>query len=85
MHTQALSPVTKLAMLTYDGLTHDGLTMPLKIACGAAAMLMVAALIEAFWSPSPDIPNSVKYIGGALLWVAVFVYLSTAGRWERRT
>ena len=57
----------------------------IQIACGAAAMLMVAALIEAFWSPSPDIPNPVKYIGGALLWVAVFVYLSTAGRWERRT
>jgi uncharacterized membrane protein SpoIIM required for sporulation len=55
----------------------------IQIACGAAAMLMVAALIEAFWSPSPVIPNSVKYTGGALLWVAVIVYLSTAGRWER--
>jgi len=57
----------------------------IQIACGAAAMLMVAALIEAFWSPSPDIPNFVKYAGGALLWVVVFVYLSTAGRWERES
>ena len=56
----------------------------IQIACGAAAMLMVAALIEAFWSPSPAIPNFVKYAGGALLWVVVFVYLSTAGRWERK-
>jgi uncharacterized membrane protein SpoIIM required for sporulation len=55
----------------------------IQIACGAAAMLMVAALIEAFWSPSPVIPNFVKYTGGALLWVVVIVYLSTAGRWER--
>lgn len=55
----------------------------IQIACGAAAMLMVAALIEAFWSPSPFIPNFVKYTGGALLWVVVIVYLSTAGRWER--
>jgi uncharacterized membrane protein SpoIIM required for sporulation len=54
-----------------------------QIACGAAAMLMVAAMIEAFWSPSLAIPNSVKYTGGALMWVAVIVYLSTAGRWER--
>ena len=57
----------------------------IQIACGAAAMLMVAALIEAFWSPSPVIPNSVKYAGGALLWLAVIVYLSTAGRWERES
>jgi len=57
----------------------------IQIACGAAAMLMVAALIEAFWSPSPVIPNVVKYTGGALLWVAVIVYLSTAGRWERES
>lgn len=57
----------------------------IQIACGAAAMLMVAALIEAFWSPSAVIPNFVKYTGGALLWVVVIVYLSTAGRWERES
>jgi uncharacterized membrane protein SpoIIM required for sporulation len=57
----------------------------IQIACGAAAMLVVAALIEAFWSPSPDIPNVVKYAGGGLLWMVVFVYLSTAGRWERES
>ncbi len=55
----------------------------IQIACGAAVMLMVAALIEAFWSPAPFIPNWVKYSGGALLWILVIVYLSTAGRWER--
>ena len=55
-----------------------------QIACGAAAMLMVAALIEAFWSPSP-IPNLVKYSVGGLLWVLVFVYLTTAGLWERES
>jgi uncharacterized membrane protein SpoIIM required for sporulation len=55
----------------------------IQIACGAAAMLFVAALIEAFWSPAP-IPAGVKYAGGALLWFLVAVYLSTAGRWEKR-
>lgn len=54
-----------------------------QIAGGAAAMLIVAALIEGFWSPSA-IPNIVKYSVGGLLWVLVFVYLSTAGLWEKK-
>lgn len=56
----------------------------IQIACGAAAMLFIAALIEGFWSPSLAIPNPIKYAGGAILWILVFVYLSTAGRWERK-
>ena len=50
-----------------------------QIASGAAAMLVVAALIEAFWSPAP-IPALVKYIVGACLWVLVAVYLTFAGK-----
>lgn len=50
-----------------------------QIAAGAAVMLMVAALIEAFWSPS-DIPNMIKYSVGSSLWVLVFLYLGFAGR-----
>jgi uncharacterized membrane protein SpoIIM required for sporulation len=55
----------------------------IQVACGAAAMLVVAALIEGFWSPSA-IPSVIKYAVGGLLWVVVLVYLSTAGRWERK-
>src|SRR5262245_13132417 len=54
----------------------------IQIAAGAAAMIAVAALIEAFWSPAP-IPNAVKYAGGGLLWMVVIVYLGTAGLWEK--
>jgi uncharacterized membrane protein SpoIIM required for sporulation len=54
-----------------------------QIACGAAAMIAVAALIEAFWSPAP-IPSIVKYSVGGLLWVLVIVYLATAGLWEKK-
>jgi len=54
----------------------------IQIATGAAAMIAVAALIEAFWSPAP-IPNAVKYAGGGLLWMVVIVYLGTAGLWEK--
>jgi uncharacterized membrane protein SpoIIM required for sporulation len=55
----------------------------IQIACGAGAMLFIAALIEGFWSPSLAVPSAVKYTVGAILWVLVFVYLSTAGRWDR--
>ncbi len=55
----------------------------IQIAGGAAAMLVVAALIEGFWSPAA-IPSFVKYSVGGLLWILVFVYLGTAGLWERK-
>jgi len=64
-----------------ESLRHRGLEA-IQIACGAGAMLVVAAMIEAFWSPS-NIPAAVKYSVGSVLWVLVFVYLTTAGRWER--
>lgn len=52
------------------------------IALGAGAMLFVAALIEAYWSPLP-IDASIKFSLGGLLWLLVFVYLAFAGREER--
>lgn len=67
---------TRLESLRYRGLEA------IQIACGAGAMLVVAAMIEAFWSPA-NIPAAVKYSVGSILWVLVFVYLTTAGRWER--
>ena len=67
---------SRLESLRYRGLEA------IQIACGAGAMLIVAAMIEAFWSPS-SIPVAVKYSVGSFLWVLVFVYLGTAGRWER--
>ncbi|HET6422444.1 MAG TPA: stage II sporulation protein M, partial [Planctomycetaceae bacterium] len=50
-----------------------------QLAGGAAAMLVIAALIEAFWSPAP-IPALWKYTVGTGLWVLVAVYLTLAGR-----
>ncbi len=50
-----------------------------KVAFGAALMLVVAAGIEAFWSPSP-IPSTIKYIVGLASWVFVYAWLALAGR-----
>ncbi|HYP77395.1 MAG TPA: stage II sporulation protein M [Polyangiaceae bacterium] len=49
------------------------------LALGAAAMLCIAALIEAFWSPS-SLPESVKFAFSALAWLSVFGFLAFAGR-----
>lgn len=49
-----------------------------QIAGGAAVMLVVAALIEAFWSPA-DVSPILKYSVGSVLWFIVFLYLAFAG------
>ncbi len=51
----------------------------IQIVYGAAAMLLAAALVEAFWSPARWAPASAKYAVGAALWAVVFLYLGFAG------
>ena len=51
----------------------------MPIVSGAAGMLVVAALIEAFWSPSP-VPGTVKLAVGGVLWLLVIAYFTLAGR-----
>ena len=46
---------------------------------GAALMLLVAAMIEGFWSPS-RVPAPVKWAVGAAGYLVVGLYLATAGR-----
>ena len=47
---------------------------------GAMAMLVLAAVIEAFWSPLPMVPTAVKVAFGALWWILVALYFTQAGR-----
>lgn len=54
-----------------------------QIAAGAAIMLMIAAVIEAFWSPS-NAPSILKYIVGIVFWILVPAYLALAGRSHER-
>ncbi|WP_227430333.1 stage II sporulation protein M [Psychrobacter sp. I-STPA6b] len=52
----------------------------IELLIGAASMTFIAAFIEAFWSSSNVIPDMVKYIVAALLWILVIAYLLLAGR-----
>lgn len=51
----------------------------LPLVMGAAFMLLIAALIEAFWSSSA-LDGGIKYAVAALLWLLVLLYLGLAGR-----
>ena len=51
----------------------------LRQVAGAAAFLTIAAILEAWYSPS-GLPNEVKYITGAIGWVAVFSIIGFMGR-----
>lgn len=50
---------------------------------GAAVMLLCAAAIEGFWSPSPA-PAEAKWAVGAVMMLLVVSYLSFAGRGVKR-
>jgi hypothetical protein len=43
-------------------------------------MLVLAAAIEAFWSPRTEIPPAVKYTVGTALWLVTLAYFALMGR-----
>jgi uncharacterized membrane protein SpoIIM required for sporulation len=51
-----------------------------KIIYGATLFLVLAAMLEAFWSSSTAIPATVKYAVAAVLWSSVTLYLLFAGK-----
>jgi uncharacterized membrane protein SpoIIM required for sporulation len=50
------------------------------IVYGVAAMLVIAAALEAFWSSAAWVPYGVKYSVAGFCWVAVLAYLAAQGR-----
>jgi uncharacterized membrane protein SpoIIM required for sporulation len=60
-------------------LQHAALSA-IPIVYGAAAMLLAAASIEAFWSSSRAIPPEVKMMVGSTGWAAVLLFMMFAGR-----
>ncbi|SFP50391.1 stage II sporulation protein M [Pseudomonas sp. NFPP28] len=51
-----------------------------QMLCGVMIFLLIAALIEAYWSSTTVITPWVKYLVGAVLWLLVGTYLGFAGR-----
>jgi uncharacterized membrane protein SpoIIM required for sporulation len=51
-----------------------------RLMYGAAGMFLVAAFIEAFWSPLTAFPPLTKYLVGAALWIVVIGYFLFGGR-----
>ena len=47
---------------------------------GLAGMLLLAAAVEAFWSPRTFLPPPVKYAVGGALWLFLLLYFGFAGR-----
>jgi uncharacterized membrane protein SpoIIM required for sporulation len=50
------------------------------IVYGLAAMLVIAAAVEAFWSSARWLPHGVKYAVAALCWAGVLGYFTLQGR-----
>jgi uncharacterized membrane protein SpoIIM required for sporulation len=51
-----------------------------EIMYGTALMFFLAAMVEAFWSPSQLFPAESKYAVGGILWVLVLMYFIFGGR-----
>ena len=62
-----------------DALVEGGI-IGARLCLGVAAMLLVAAFIEAFWSSIAAAPAWGKYSVAAVLWTLVFVWLWRGGR-----
>lgn len=52
----------------------------MRLIIGVAALLVLAAFIEAFWSSNRAIPAAAKYAVGGAGWLLVIAYLGWAGR-----
>jgi uncharacterized membrane protein SpoIIM required for sporulation len=47
-----------------------------KLMFGVVPMLVIAGIIEGFFSPNPVVPNSIKYLVGMILFSLLILYLT---------
>lgn len=59
---------------------RDAAHSSIRIMYGVAAMLLIAAFIEAFWSSTQAVSPLLKYVTGGALWLLVAAYLLLMGR-----
>jgi uncharacterized membrane protein SpoIIM required for sporulation len=62
---------------------RDAATRAVPILYGLFALLVVAAVVEAFWSSARWVPHQVKYGVGAACWLLVLGWLAWQGRAKR--
>ncbi|MDR3302513.1 MAG: stage II sporulation protein M [Spirochaetaceae bacterium] len=55
------------------------------IIAGAAILIFLAAIIEAFWSSRHDIPPFAHYASGAAAWIFLVFYLVLCGRGKKHS
>ncbi len=58
----------------------DAAQPAVRLMYGAAAMFLLAAFVEAFWSPLTAFPPPTKYAVGAIVWAVVLGWLVLGGR-----
>ncbi|MNN98767.1 hypothetical protein D3C81_2182340 [compost metagenome] len=58
----------------------EGGTIGARLCLGVAAMLLVAAFIEAFWSSIAAVPAWGKFSVAGVLWSVVLLWLWRGGR-----
>lgn len=76
------------ALIKTDGLTRLGSLRSQAgelghLIMGAAVMLVIAAFIEGYWSPS-SVPAPIKWAVSGLNWTLVGAWLFLGGRWAGR-
>lgn len=59
----------------FSALKRNG-ALAAQLMFGIVPLLVIAGIIEGFWSPNPLIPNSVKYLSGLGLFAALGFYLA---------
>jgi len=59
---------------------RTGALEALPLVIGSAGMLVLAAGIEAFWSPRTGVPAEIKYGVGIAMWLLTGAYFSLMGR-----
>uniref|UniRef100_B8HW59 Stage II sporulation protein M n=1 Tax=Cyanothece sp. (strain PCC 7425 / ATCC 29141) TaxID=395961 RepID=B8HW59_CYAP4 len=57
-------------------LTQNG-AQAIYLMFGVVPLLVIAGVIEGFFSPNPLVPNSIKYLAGTLIFLGLLVYLSS--------
>jgi uncharacterized membrane protein SpoIIM required for sporulation len=62
---------------------REAATRAVPVLYGLFALLLVAAVVEAFWSSARWVPHEVKYGVGALCWLLVIGWLTWQGRARR--